>query len=109
MRSVVALGSMLALTACGGGGSSGTITNTTATANAVDYEAEVAALPEGQKRGVFFRALRDADLDCQEVTQFATRDRVEGKAAWDVKCSNGRAWVVLVDKGGTAIVYQLAK
>lgn len=65
-----------------------------------DYIGEVARLPVGQRNGVFIRALRDGNLDCQGVAQSAPAPDV-GVGAWRVQCVDGRKHLIQVLNNGT--------
>lgn len=82
---------------------SGAATNTAAPAAAApqeDYVARVRALPEGQRNGVLFRAIRDGGRECQGVT----RSEAAAEAAWVATCDDGGQWVVALARDGTATV-----
>ena len=69
-----------------------------------DYVARVRALPEGQRNGVLFRAIRDAGRDCQGVTESATAGEADGPAAWLATCEGGGQWLVALADDGTATI-----
>jgi hypothetical protein len=58
-------------------------------AAAASFAKQIDALSEGQRNGVFMRAIADAGLDCQKATSVKPRDPVNGRPAWDVVCLNG--------------------
>ena len=76
--------------------------NVAAPANA--YAARIAALPVGQRNGVLIRALRDADRDCQQVTESSVAGEIEGKPAWAATCDGRTQWVVAFGGDGVATI-----
>ncbi|WP_298670148.1 hypothetical protein [uncultured Sphingomonas sp.] len=75
-----------------------------AAANLQDTAALVAKLPAGQQRGVFMRAIRDAGLPCQDVTDFTRFPDEHGRSIWRAECSNGSQHLIAIGKGGMASV-----
>ncbi|WEK42696.1 MAG: hypothetical protein P0Y64_15150 [Candidatus Sphingomonas colombiensis] len=75
-----------------------------ATANLQDTAALVAKLPPGQQRGVFMRAIRDAGLPCQDVTDITRFPDEHGKSSWRAECSDGSQHLIEIGKGGMATV-----
>ncbi|WIW90696.1 hypothetical protein K3M67_16635 (plasmid) [Sphingobium sp. V4] len=78
--------------------------NAAANAGGVDYVAAVAALPPGQRNGVFLRAVRDAGLPCQKI---ASAEPLESKTAngeWKVQCDSGDMHLISIPPSGQAIV-----
>ena len=70
----------------------------------VDYLAKIAALPAGQQQLVLYRAIRDAQQDCQNVTDTAKQPDVDGRAAWNVTCRGGLLYSVRIGRDGVAQV-----
>ena len=70
----------------------------------IDYGNQLAAMPEGQRNAVFIRAIRDAGLDCQHVDSSTAGDDYRGMPVWDVRCSGGGNWTVVVSGDGIAQV-----
>jgi len=68
------------------------------------YKARIDALAPGQRNAVFLRAVRDAGQDCQNVAGSAYGGEQYGMPSWVARCADGRDWLVMVDKGGTAHV-----
>ncbi len=97
---LVALGAMLA--GCGGGGTpSGGNNAAPAAAATVDpMEAKIDALNDGQRKTAFFRAIYDADYQCDEITKVTERPRDNGKRAWLVTCSDTGDYYVTLQPGG---------
>lgn len=101
----VAIAAALLLSACGGDEKAANETEAnTAVANVVDttnYQAEVLALPPTARDGVFLRAVRDAGMNCQEVTQTERRDPIEGNPTWRIYCGKTPHLITLT-RDGTA-------
>ena len=68
----------------------------------VDYRQQLAAMPEGQRNAVFIRAIRDARLDCQHVDSSAAAGDYRGMPVWNVRCSDGGNWTIVVPASGVA-------
>lgn len=65
-----------------------------------NFQQEIAALPEPQRNGVFIRAIRDAGLPCQGVTE---SERLPGaELTYRARCQGGRDHVVSITASGTA-------
>ncbi len=106
MRKIyVAMTAALLVTACGDGQptANNSIENVTVgnEADATNYQAEVIALPPGQQNGVFLRAVRDAKMDCQEITESERIDPVKGNPAWRIRCGK-TPHIISITKDGTA-------
>lgn len=69
---------------------------------AVDYRQQLEAMPEGQRNAVFIRAIRDARLDCQHVESSAAAGEYRGMPVWNVRCSGGGNWTIVVPASGVA-------
>jgi hypothetical protein len=69
---------------------------------ATNYQAEMAALPEGQRNAGFIRAIRDARLDCQHVESSQAAGEYRGNPVWNVRCAGGGNWTLVVTADGTA-------
>ena len=103
MRSVMILGLLAGLAACGGGGA-----EQATPVNAVKPEsgaaAQVAKLTPDMRNGVFAKAIRDSGAACPEVTQ-ADRAQVRpGVRGWKAQCSNESAHLIQITPDGTAKV-----
>ncbi len=89
------------LAACGGsGGNSQGQTVNQAPAEPVGNR--VAALSDGQRNGVFIRAIRDAGLDCQHVDGSAPAGSYRGMPVWRATCRGGGAWTIVIGDDGSA-------
>ena len=78
------------------------------TANVADdgqnYSAVVAGLDPAARKGVLFRAIRDAGLTCQQVTEVDDQPPINGAPVWRARCDNGNYHLVQVTPDGTATV-----
>jgi hypothetical protein len=102
---------MLLLAACGGGGAGNngaTLTNNVAAAaqgaGANDAQARVQALPEGQRNAVLIRAIRDANLVCQQVTQSSLSQTPNKAPVYLATCEDGAVYAVAIANDGNATV-----
>lgn len=108
MRTIwLALPVMVALSACGGEPATNpdNAAGNEAIVNEVDatnYQAEVMALPDPARQGVFLRAVRDAGLQCQNVTESERLDDREGDPAWRAICDGRTPHVISITRDGTA-------
>jgi hypothetical protein len=66
-------------------------------------ETRIASMPEGERNGVFIRAIRDAGLPCQSVKTSAAGAPVQGQPSWSARCDSGD-YVIVIGKDGTAAV-----
>ncbi|NWK95862.1 hypothetical protein DM806_09265 [Sphingobium lactosutens] len=97
----------LALAACGSPESAQKAepkNETAGNTGGVDYAAAVAALPPGQRNGVFFRAVRDAGLPCQKIASAEPMGTKVKNGEWKVHCENGDAHLISIGHDGQAIV-----
>ncbi|GGB29563.1 hypothetical protein GCM10011380_18870 [Sphingomonas metalli] len=81
--------------------------NTVAAASetpAEGYAERIRQLPEGQRSGVFLRAIRDGKEQCQEVTKEYEIGAIEGRPTWAVTCDGTTPWVISIDGNGVARV-----
>ncbi len=106
-RNVGTLGLLaLGLAACGGEPPAAPNTSDEVIgANAVDatnYQAEVAALPLPARQGVFLRAVRDAGLTCQEVTESQKIEDRGGNPTWRAICDGNSPHIISITRDGTA-------
>ena len=62
----------------------------------------VAALSEGQRNGVFIRAIRDAGLDCQHVQRSAPAGSAGEVPLWRATCQGGLDYMIAIGADGTA-------
>lgn len=96
----------LSLAACNPGGApapapSPTIADGEA---AGDYGQRIRDLPEGQRSGVFLRAIRDGRQECQEISRAYEIAAIEGRPAWAATCDNDSQWIIAFADNGMASV-----
>lgn len=112
-RRLIGTGALvLALGACGGGGKAAEgdngakLTNNIAAAAGGGGEAQnrVNALPEGQRNGVLIRAIRDAKLACQQVTESSLSPTSNKLPVYFATCEDGAVYAVAIADDGTATV-----
>lgn len=105
-RSIAAGLVLAALTACGGGRTD--TANEAAAARPTpqnNAQAAVLALPEGQRNGVLFRAIRDANLQCQNVTRSTlAQQSTEQLPVFVATCDNGVDHPISITADGTAVI-----
>ena len=61
--------------------------------------AKIRALPEGQRRGVLFRAIRDAGpsgASCQSVTAMKEAAATNGNPTWNAVCDGTTQWTIVL-------------
>lgn len=95
--------------ACGGSpGSNEAATNDAAVNEAIaneaatNYQAEVIALPLPARQGVFLRAVRDAGLTCQQVTESEKLADRDGNPTWRAICDGNNPHIITITRDGTA-------
>jgi hypothetical protein len=79
----------------------------TADAQAPDanaMQAQLAALPEGQRNAVFIRAIRDSGGECQHVESSAEAGRYEGYPVWTARCTDRAFTIVIADDGSAQVL-----
>lgn len=94
----------LTLAACGGPENNAATAPAEPAANGTDYVEAIRTMPDGQRHATMLRAIRDASQDCQQVTQSAEGQPVNGRPAWMATCEDGRSWTVVVAPDGNATV-----
>ncbi|CAN5126529.1 hypothetical protein BH10PSE12_BH10PSE12_11990 [soil metagenome] len=87
----------------GGCGDAKTSSNQSAPpgAAASNYTAQVIALPELQRNGVFFRAIRDAGLPCQSVKESEMIAAAGQTPTWRATCDGDVGHLIQVTRDGT--------
>ncbi|WP_312487402.1 hypothetical protein [Sphingomonas sp.] len=115
-RTIIAstiLAAALPLAACGGSNDTPTnnamaaATTNTSAMSADELGAKVRDLPEGQRRGVLFRAIRDSGTSgasCQSVTSMAEIAPTNGNPTWTAVCDNVAQWTIVLTADGGATV-----
>ena len=102
-KRILIVGALAAL-AAGCGSSGDEVAPAAETNETVNYQAEVAAMPEGQRNAVFIRAIRDADLECQHVESSTSGGTYEGMPVWNVRCDQDGNWTIVIGDNGIAQV-----
>ena len=100
---LAALGGVALLAACHApqqqqAGNTGNTTSATAPG---DFADQIDALPEGQRRGVFMRAITDAGYSCQKIETMTRHAPISGRPAWAVACDHHNDYVALAISGDT--------
>ena len=104
MRTGLAIATIgILLAGCGGGGSPST-GNTTAAAATDPMEAKIDALTDKQRKLTFYKAIYDADYQCDEVIKIADKPRDNGHRAWMATCSDTGDYYVTLQPGGVFTV-----
>ncbi|WP_197424210.1 hypothetical protein [Sphingomonas sp. CCH9-E2] len=91
------------LAGCGGG--SDTAPNPAASKTPLalsETQKKVVALPKRLQDGVMLRAIRDAGLTCQAVTELTRVETRADRIRWRVVCDNSEPYVVEITPDGTA-------
>ncbi|WP_019515405.1 hypothetical protein [Sphingomonas sp. Mn802worker] len=73
-------------------------------ASATNTADTIASLSEGQRKAVLFRAIRDGDEACQEITAATATQSLDNKPAWLVTCDKQQRYTVVLRNGDTALV-----
>lgn len=102
-RTLLALAALIPLAACGSGGSSAK-NNAAVEETQGNAIARMQTLNEGERNATLFRAIRDANRDCQGVVRSVAGNPVQGRPAWIATCDNGGEWLVAIGADGTALV-----
>lgn len=94
---------MLVLATAGCGGPAATPANEQSVNRAAPEATgeRIAALPEAQRNAVFYRAIHDAGLDCQQVTGSMPAPPYQGMPVWTATCRGGGNWTLVVGAGET--------
>lgn len=69
--------------------------------------AKIRALPEGQRRGVLFRAIRDAGpsgASCQSITAMKEAAATNGNPTWNAVCDGTTQWTIVLTADQSASV-----
>jgi hypothetical protein len=66
-------------------------------------------LSEGQRNGVFIRAIRDANLDCQHVDSSEAAGVQQGYPVWTAHCDSGATYTIVLTGNGSAQVIDAAE
>lgn len=94
----------LTLSACGQDPVRNTTAAPTVPAGPDRIQSEIAAMNDGQRNGVLFRAISDAGQKCQGIETSARQEDRDGQPTWVAKCVAGDSWLVAIGPGGNAKV-----
>ena len=72
-------------------------------------ENQLESMPEGQRNGVFIRAIRDAGQDCQHVESSERAGEHRGYPVWNATCAGGGTWTIVITDNGIAQVLNAAE
>ena len=67
-------------------------------------ESKIDALTDMQRKLTFYKAIYDADYQCDEVTRIADRPRDNGHRAWIATCSDTGDYYITLQPGGVFTV-----
>ncbi|MET0249039.1 MAG: hypothetical protein ABW164_04850 [Sphingobium sp.] len=101
MRSLMMIAALSALTACGGEAPEGQSRKPAAETGAA---AQVAALDDMQRNGVFERAIRASGATCVAVTGSERVEVRPGVMGWRARCNDDSAHLIAIRADGTADV-----
>ena len=108
MRTMMAiLAGALLLAGCGGASEPGSDAAPTPAQTPAEFskvQKDIIALPKRLQDGVMLRAIRDAKLSCQSVTELTRVEDRGGKARWRVVCDDRTPYVVEITADGTAVI-----
>jgi hypothetical protein len=99
-RSIWSFAAVGLLAACGGEPAR----NAVAPEAGAGVQNQLAGLPEGQRNGVFIRAIRDAGQACQGVESSQRVGGAQGQEVWLATCVGGGRWTIQVADDGSASV-----
>ncbi|OYX49095.1 MAG: hypothetical protein B7Y97_09520 [Sphingomonas sp. 32-66-10] len=105
MRTMMAIFAGAVLLAGCGGGSDQNVPDPAASkapAALSDLQKRIVAMPKRLQDGVMLRAIRDAELTCQEVTELTRVETRADRIRWRVVCDNTEPYVVEITPDGTA-------
>lgn len=66
--------------------------------------ARITALPPGQLDIVLFRAIRDAQQECQGIAASRRIDDQKGRPAWSAQCERGGKFLLVLNPDGQMTV-----
>ena len=103
MKSRIMRAALLATIAAGCGPTGGpSQQGNEAVGSTADYQARLAAMPEGERNAVFIRALRDARLECQHVDSSESAGEYQNMPVWTARCTGGGNWTIVIGENGVA-------
>lgn len=78
--------------------------NTTEAVETANQAEVVAAMPTGSQNGILIRAIRDAQLPCQEVRSAEPQESKDRSMHWLVKCDGKFSYLVAIAPDGVATI-----
>lgn len=104
MRTILAILTSAALLAgCGGGSETAPDPAASKTPPVLsEMQNKIVALPKRLQDGVMLRAIRDAGLTCQTVTELTRVETRADRIRWRVVCDSTEPYVVEITPDGTA-------
>lgn len=100
MKAICGVAVLILLAGCGPTNDADAPAN--AAGASANYQQQLEAMTEGQRNAVFIRAIRDAGLDCQHVSGSIPAGDYRGMPVWNVRCSGGGNWTIVVAANGIA-------
>jgi hypothetical protein len=98
-----ALLSVLLLAGCGDTSPERREAEATAQMPPSEFQNQLAALSDGERNGVFIRAIRDANFDCQGVTKsYRQGNAPNGLPLYIAQCSDKKFYGLIMGRDGTA-------
>lgn len=74
-----------------------------------DYQQALQTMPVVQRNTAFFRAIRDAGHECEDVRGSVAGGELQGRPTWTVRCVNGLDWLIIVNRDGIVQVVSRAE
>lgn len=78
--------------------------NRSEAARGPSFAERLQALPEGERNGVFIRAIQDAQQTCQHVESSAPSGTYQGRPVWTAHCQAGATFTIVIGPGDNATV-----
>lgn len=104
MRSILTVAGASLLAACGSEPANETAPPETNMAWGTNHQEAVLKLSDRQRNVVMVRAILDAGLQCQGVTESERVRDYEGAPTWAATCTDGRPHLITISPDGTARV-----
>ena len=106
MRRLIVPAAALALAACG---ETAVTNNQVGVPGPEPTQNQIESLTEGQRNGVFIRAIRDSGQDCQHVESSSRAGTHQDMPVWRAQCEGGASYSIVVGNDGTAYVLNEAE
>lgn len=82
------------------GTASGPIPTSSSTGAADPVEAKINALNDSQRKTAFFRAIYDADYQCDKIEKVESKPRSDDRPVWVATCDDQGEYVITLQPGG---------